>query len=70
MTIVNKFIIPICLKDSIINQALPLDCSQTEIFETNHNHCMGLLTIADFLKLVKSLFEIDTSGSERIRAMV
>ena len=69
-TVVDSFIIPVSVKESVMNSALPLDCRRPEVYETNYNHCLGLLTIADFLKLVQSLYEIDPSTSERIRAMV
>lgn len=69
-TIVDSFIIPVSVKESIMNSTLPLDSWRPEVYETNFNHCLGLLTIADFLNLVQSLYEIDPSTSERIRAIV
>lgn len=53
-----------------MSKSVLLDPSRPEIYENNYNHCLGLLTISDFLKLVRSLFEIDPSGGEKVRAMV
>jgi hypothetical protein len=51
-SIIDNLIKPICVKECCLNSIIGKDVYSSETIQSTYNHCQGLITIADFLKLV------------------